>query len=70
MPHQVKVDEAGLGTIGFGSRWNRWQARENEHRGAWATPVLELRAIPEARRVADLIVQARNRLNGTYTLSP
>ncbi|MBB5849985.1 hypothetical protein ACFQ05_22545 [Amycolatopsis umgeniensis] len=69
VPHRVKADEAGLGTITFGGRWNRSRTQENELRGAWATPVLELRAIPEARRVADLIVQARNRLIGTYTLS-
>ncbi|MFD5244228.1 hypothetical protein ACFWIW_06780 [Amycolatopsis sp. NPDC058340] len=67
---QVKVDETGVGTITFGSRWSRSRISENELRGAWAPPVPELRAIPDARRVADLIEQARNQATGTYTQSP
>ncbi|MEV7548380.1 hypothetical protein AB0N89_01990 [Amycolatopsis sp. NPDC089917] len=66
----VEVDETGVGTITYGSRWSRARLRGNELRGAWAPPVMELRAIPDARRVADLIEQARNRLIATYTQAP
>ncbi|MFC3454360.1 hypothetical protein [Amycolatopsis speibonae] len=66
----VKVNETGVGTVTYGSAWGRSRVRANELRGAWAPPVLELRAIPDARRVADLIEQARNRLIATYTRSP
>ncbi|MFC9255028.1 hypothetical protein [Amycolatopsis thailandensis] len=67
---EVKVDETGVGTVTYGSRWGRSRVRASELRGVWAAPVLELRAIPDARRVADLIEQARNRLIATYTQAP
>ncbi|OXM46078.1 hypothetical protein [Amycolatopsis alba] len=69
-PPEVKVDETGVGTVTYGSRWGRSRVRSNELRGAWAAPVLELRAIPDARRVADLIEEARNWLIATYTQAP
>jgi len=66
----VKVDETGVGTITYGSHWRRFKMKNEELRGAWAPPALELRAIRDARRVADLIEQGRNRLIGTYTQAP
>ncbi|WP_229907570.1 hypothetical protein [Amycolatopsis oliviviridis] len=66
----VKADETGVGTIKYGKAWHRFRFRNEELRGAWAPPALELRAIKDARRVADLIEQGRNRLIGTYTQAP
>jgi hypothetical protein len=59
---RVRADESGVGTIVFGSSWSRWRSRENELRGAWVPPVLELFQIADAQRVAELIVNARAQL--------
>ncbi|WP_037312019.1 hypothetical protein [Amycolatopsis orientalis] len=59
---QVRADETGVGTIVFGSRWSRARAHENELRGAWAPPALEMYQVADAQRVADLIVNARAQL--------
>ncbi|WP_181777327.1 hypothetical protein [Amycolatopsis pittospori] len=71
MPPTVKAEKAGVGTITFGGVWSRYQLRENELRGAWAPPFLELRAIADVENVANLIVQAQRRLaESTYTQAP
>ncbi|MEU3627623.1 hypothetical protein BS329_39520 [Amycolatopsis coloradensis] len=71
LPPRVKADASGVGTISFGGWWSRVQFREKELRGAWAPPVLELRAIADAANVAKLIVQTRHRAaTTTYTQAP
>ncbi|KZB85945.1 hypothetical protein [Amycolatopsis regifaucium] len=59
---RVRADDTGVGTIVFGSRWSRARVRENELRGAWAPPALELHQVADAQRVADLILNARAQL--------
>lgn len=58
-PPRVKVDEQGVGTITFGkSRWARRQPGSDAR-----TPFApDLRAIADARRVAELIAEAQHAL--------
>ncbi|WP_328603929.1 hypothetical protein OG943_28110 [Amycolatopsis sp. NBC_00345] len=58
---EVKQRPDGTGTILFGTRpYTRWGLRNQPVRGAWAPFLPELRAIPDAQRVAALIEGAQH----------
>jgi hypothetical protein len=53
---EIKLRPDGTGTIWFGMRpYTRWRLRNQPVRGAWVEFLPELRAIPDAQRVAALI---------------
>lgn len=62
---RVRAGADGLGTITFGiGPFMRWQLRTTELNGAWAPFVPELRNVPDAQQVAELIT----RLQGAQRL--
>ena len=59
---RVSAGADGVGTVTFRiNPLTRWQLRNNELQGAWAPFVAELRNIPDAQQVADLITWLQGR---------